>query len=87
MPDSDGRLGRLLAVGTSSVKGVEEASSAPSAPRRQADAALELVPVDPQRARQEGEAALRAADQIGDLVAAAQAERALGMAARTHTAP
>jgi CHAT domain-containing protein len=54
----------------------------PTDPRQRADAALELVPVDPGRARQEAEEALSAARQAHDKAAAAQAERALGMLAR-----
>src|SRR5881392_159279 len=51
---------------------------------RRADAALRLADADPRRARAEAERVLAEATLAGDDLAAAQAERALGMAARTE---
>jgi tetratricopeptide (TPR) repeat protein len=49
-----------------------------------ADDALRMANEDPVRARAEAERALAEADRAGDVVAAAQAERALGMVARNR---
>ncbi|HSV67205.1 MAG TPA: CHAT domain-containing protein [Mycobacteriales bacterium] len=64
--------------------GVGASSVAVSEAFRRADAALRLAGEDPARARVDARGALVLARQAGDGAAAAQAERALGMAARSE---